>query len=311
VNGTGGSPFPLTVVLNHLRSLNGIDDTTPQGTGTEGDRVRAKRAAQAEYVADFVQSRQVADPAERIVVLGDLNAFEFSDGYVDVTRTIQGAPAPADQVVRPTSDLVDPDLSNLTTAASAGERYTYVFDGSAQALDHVLVSSALVAATSARRIEHARVGADFPETARNVPSTGLRLSDHDPAVAFLRPADTGASLYTLAPCRAIDTRTPADGPPLAAGGSRPFTLAGRCGIPTTARAVVVNIAVTSPTVAGHLRIHPTGTLVPIAAAINYGAGQTRANNAIVGLSAMGELSVVCNQASGTVHLVVDVSGYFE
>jgi hypothetical protein len=75
--------------------------------------------------------------------------------------------------------------------------------------------------------------------------------------------------------------------------------------------VVANIAVTSPTAVGHLRMHPTGTSVPMASAINYATGQTRANNAILGLSAEGAVSVVCSQASGTVHLVVDVSGYFE
>ena len=45
--------------------------------------------------------------------------------------------------------------------------------------------------------------------------------------------------------------------------------------------------------------------------INYSAGQTRGNNAIVSLNAAGALTVRCVQASGTVDLIVDVNGYFE
>jgi hypothetical protein len=296
--------------MNHLRSLNGIADPTPSGTGTEGARVRAKRAAGAEFLASFVQSRQGADPAERLALIGDFNAFEFSDGYADVMGTIRGAPAPANQVVRSSPDLVDPNLTDLTLAAAAAERYSYAFDGNAQALDHVLLNAALVAATSSRRAEHARLGADFPETARNDPGTAVRLSDHDAVIAFLRPADAGASFYTVAPCRAVDTRI-GDGGVLDAGSSRPFALAGRCLIPPSARAVALNVAVTGASAPGHLRLYPAGSSIPTVSTINYGAGQTRANNAIASLSTLGELSVFCNQGSGTVHLILDVVGYFE
>src|SRR5262249_8988368 len=74
--------FAFTVIVNHLRSLNGIDDTTPNGLGTEGSRVRAKRKAQAESLANLIQSFQIANPTERIITVGDMNAFRFNDGYV-------------------------------------------------------------------------------------------------------------------------------------------------------------------------------------------------------------------------------------
>ena len=45
--------------------------------------------------------------------------------------------------------------------------------------------------------------------------------------------------------------------------------------------------------------------------INYVAGQTRSNNAIVALNAQGELAVYCAQASGTAQVLVDVTGYFQ
>ena len=82
----GGGTQAFTVIVNHLRSLNGIDDTTAGSGGypTEGDRIRFKRRAQAEYLANLIQARQVADPTELIITLGDMNAFNVNDGYVDV-----------------------------------------------------------------------------------------------------------------------------------------------------------------------------------------------------------------------------------
>jgi predicted extracellular nuclease len=189
VHHANGASFPLTVIVNHLRSLNGVDDNSPGSNGwaTVGHRVRAKRRAQAESLANLIQARQVASPSERILVLGDFNAFEFNDGLVDSIGTLLGTPTPPAEVVLASPDLVNPDLVDVLPASPA-ERYSYSFDGSAQTLDHVLVNSALQSATSARRSEHARIGADFPETARNNPNTAVRLSDHDPVVAYFTVA---------------------------------------------------------------------------------------------------------------------------
>jgi hypothetical protein len=122
------------------------------------------------------------------------------------------------------------------------------------------------------------------------------------------------NLFTVTPCRVLDTRDatgPYGGPALAAGQTRAFTLADRCGIPTSANAVAVNLTVTRPTAPGNLRLYPADQAVPLASSLNYVAGQTRANNAIVGLSPSGALAVRCAQASGTAHVVLDVTGYFE
>jgi hypothetical protein len=120
--------------------------------------------------------------------------------------------------------------------------------------------------------------------------------------------------HTLTPCRMVDTRGPAGplaGPALAATADRVFNLAGVCGIPPSAKALSVNQVVTGSSVPGNLRLHPAGTLVPLTSSINYATGHTRANNAIAPLSALGALAVYCGQASGTVHFILDVNGYFE
>src|SRR5262249_14775038 len=124
---------------------------------------------------------------------------------------------------------------------------------------------------------------------------------------------TGLDYFTLNPCRVVDTRggAPIGGPGMQAQETRSFAVAGLCGIPLTAKAISINLAVTQPTVTGNLRLFPTGQAVPTVSSINYATGQTRSNNALVPLSALGEMSAFVGQASGTVHLVIDVNGYFE
>jgi uncharacterized protein len=166
--------LPFTMVVNHLRSLLSIDDPV------DGARVRAKREAQAEFLANLLQSHQAA--GENVISVCDCNAFEFSDGYVDVIGTILGHPAPADQVVLASPDLVDPDFTDLVTTLPHDQQYSYDFNGSHQVLDHVVVSQTLLAKLS--RFAIARNDADFPEVFRNDPNRPERISDHDMPVAY-------------------------------------------------------------------------------------------------------------------------------
>lgn len=172
------SQFAVTVIVNHLRSLSGVDDPT------DGNRVRTKRRAQAEFLASVIQARQVADPGERIISVGDYNAFQFNDGYVDVMGTIRGAPTPANEVTLASSDLVNPNLFDLLQTLPADQRYSFSFDGNAQVLDHELVNTNLLPFFS--RMAYARNNTDFPESYRNDPNRPERLSDHDMAVAFFK-----------------------------------------------------------------------------------------------------------------------------
>ena len=115
--------------------------------------------------------------------------------------------------------------------------------------------------------------------------------------------------FTVTPCRVVDTRS--GGGPVAAGVDRTFTIVGgTCAVPATARAVSLNVAVTEPTAGGNVRLFPTGAVAPVVSTINYSVGQTRTNNVVVGLSALGELTARC-APSGSTHLILDVNGYFE
>jgi predicted extracellular nuclease len=193
VLGEGGHGGPIVVVVTHLRSF--IDIELLAG---EGVRVRAKRQAQAESIAALLQQLQEDHPGTPVMSVGDYNAFEFSDGYTDPLGTVMGTPTPGDQVVVTGSpDLVNPDFVNLTHGLPAPQRYTFVFEGTPQALDHVLVND--VARGLLQRYVVARANADFPRHADAGLSTDpLRpeaSSDHDMPVAYF--AFPGAPVVTL------------------------------------------------------------------------------------------------------------------
>ena len=189
VNRTSTVGFPIVVVNSDHLGMTGINDQTIDGLTTVGDRVRQKRLAQAQSLANYVQLRQTNDAAERLVVLGSFNAFEMNDGYADPIGTIIGTLPPDNETVVPGDgiDLVNPDLVNLFATPPIAERYSDVFRGTARNVDHVLVSAGLVAGTTARRIERPRIAADQPEVEMNSGASALRFSDRDPMVAYFAP----------------------------------------------------------------------------------------------------------------------------
>ena len=117
-------------------------------------------------------------------------------------------------------------------------------------------------------------------------------------------------LYTVPPCRVIDTRD-ISAPALSEGQWRRFGVGGNCGVSATARVIVLNVTVVGPTAAGYLTLFPgDAAMVPLASTINFRPGQVRANNAVVPLGADGTLGIL-NGSLGSTHVIVDVVGYFE
>lgn len=129
------------------------------------------------------------------------------------------------------------------------------------------------------------------------------------------PPVSPSRFFTLAPCRVIDTRDPVGprgGPKLAGGAPRTFPVAGVCGIPFAARSIAVNLAITAPESAGFLALFAGNGAPPGVSAINFASGQTRAGNAVVLLSTDGSGTLaVQNLGAGSVHVILDVTGYFE
>jgi Tol biopolymer transport system component len=115
--------------------------------------------------------------------------------------------------------------------------------------------------------------------------------------------------FTLTPCRVADTRATGS---LASGAAVLFDLHGVCGIPATALAVALNVTAVQGSGPGHLTLYPGDAEPPLASAISFQAGQTRASNAILALANDGTLAALPTiTGGGTVHLVLDVVGWFE
>jgi hypothetical protein len=173
----------------HNRSLGSIEDPT------EGPRVRQKRYEQAESIARKVQAIQDANPGVRLVVTGDFNAYEFTDGYVDGVGIIRGDFDPTENVICETNscaDLVEPDLVNEVLGMDTLERYSFIFQGSAQVLDHALTSAGLAEETNGAEFGRGNADAAVDLINDATPEARpLRSSDHDGLVLYLLQDEDG------------------------------------------------------------------------------------------------------------------------
>jgi hypothetical protein len=143
----------------------------------------------------------------------------------------------------------------------------------------------------------------------------VQAADPPLGLAFSTLCSTPSSYVALNPCRVVDTRGNgfggAYGPPaLAVGSPRTFVMAGQCGIPSNAQAVVINFAVILPAAQGFLTAYPSGAPVPLVSSVNFVPGQVTSNGAILPLGDSGGITVFTGGAGANTNLVIDVNGYF-
>jgi predicted extracellular nuclease len=178
----------LTLVGIHLKSKSGDDPifgvNRPFRRPTE-----AQRKLQARAVRSFVDAVLDEDPEALMMVLGDLNDFEFPEPG-------EGADHPAGILEGLGGRL---RLTNLVRLERPGSRFSFVFDGNSQVLDHVFVSPALLERLRGARFLHFNAG--FPGALGDDPGTTLRSSDHDPLSRW----STGGTV----PRRTVRERPPA------------------------------------------------------------------------------------------------------
>jgi uncharacterized protein len=140
------------VIANHFSSKGG--DEPLFGRFQPPTRVtETARHAQAQVVNDFVDRILSVDPAANVIVLGDINDFEFSE----TVEILEGGV-----------------LRTLMDTLPKAERYSYVFEGNSQVLDQILVSDNVLGAF-AIDYDPVHVNSEFADQA----------SDHDPQVARL------------------------------------------------------------------------------------------------------------------------------
>lgn len=176
----GDMDFPINVMVVHNLSRVHIDDPV------HGPRVRQKRLEQAQSIAQKIQALQDAEPGVHLVVIGDFNAFEFTDGLVDVVGQIKGDVVPAENLICQTDacpDVVEPDLTNVIESLVTQERYSFILNGSSQALDHALISRSLD--RFVRGAAYGRGNADAAADLIHDATTARRASDHDGLVLFI------------------------------------------------------------------------------------------------------------------------------
>jgi predicted extracellular nuclease len=155
------------IVGNHFKSKGG--DDPPFGVNDPFIRVtEVQRKAQAQVVRDFVDGLLVSDSDALVMITGDLNDFQFGE--------------PGEGPDHPIAILEgfggDDPFTNLIEFEKAKERWTFIFDGNSQVLDHMLVNDALLEYFEGVDILHFNVS--FPSDIGEDATTAIRASDHDP-----------------------------------------------------------------------------------------------------------------------------------
>jgi len=147
------------VIANHFNSKGG-DQNADGRFQFPAQSSAVQRAGQAQVVHDFVEDILDVDRKADVVVLGDLNDFQFSPS-VAALRT-------------GTADGSGPSiLTDLIATLPKDQQYTYVFNGVSQVLDHILVTRG----PDDVQYQVVHINAEYADQA----------SDHDPQVVRLRP----------------------------------------------------------------------------------------------------------------------------
>jgi len=180
--GDGSASFDFAALNNHTRSLGGVDEPFD-------DFAREKRFQQAQSIAQKAQDFQTAEANTPLILIGDYNAFQFTDGYVDVIGQIRGEVNPSHNVLSGPV-ITAPPLANEIEGMPAGERYSYLYRGTHQVFDHALTSRAAQPYVTGQ--QYGRGNADSPGILITDDTVPDRSSDHDGMVLYL---DTASVLF--------------------------------------------------------------------------------------------------------------------
>jgi predicted extracellular nuclease len=203
------------VISVHPKARTNVDKDDDSAT-----RDRQKRFLQSTSLAHQVQSLQIAAPWQPLLVVGDFNAYQFSDGWVDVVGLISGKYKDSENLLKLGKNIVYPALWNAVESVPQNDRYSFLFTekfgpiqgytqaGSGnsgrevptvQVLDHALLNQ--VARLRFLRMQYGRADIDAPVQTEADAATAtdyrkaIGVSDHDGFVVDLfmpgRPGDMG------------------------------------------------------------------------------------------------------------------------
>jgi hypothetical protein len=287
VDGQGAESLLSPVVTNDDRDHDGLADAQETQIGTSPD-------------AFDTDGDGLSDGEETVVGTNPLIADTDGDGNPDSCGLSRALPT----ATVSGSKIACPDSNSVIRATLTGEPpWTLQWsDG--------FLQSGIMASPATRSVS------PTTDTTYSIPSIlDAHCEGTASGSATITIDGTCTMFHTVQPCRVVDTRGPVGdygGPALAGGTTRIFTLGSQCGIPVTAKAVSLNITALGATRPGHLRLYPGGDPLPTVSTINFIAGQTRANNAVIRLGVGGTLAIFGGlESGGTVEIIVDVNGYFE
>ncbi len=177
----------VTIVNNHFTSRFGSTPVFggPQPFEQAGE---AEREAEAQAINDFVDGLLADDPDANVIVLGDLNTFEFAN---DLTEILPGTG----------EEQVLTNLTDLLEEQGADDLYTFIFDGNSQILDHIFVTDGLLE-TAEYDIVH--VNNDFVRDDNGIVFDSIVASDHEPVVASFEIGEPEPATFTLQILHASD-----------------------------------------------------------------------------------------------------------
>lgn len=213
------------------------------------------------------------------------------------------APPPAVSAVSPKSGPTTGGTAVTITGTGFQNGASVTFGGTAATSVVVVSSTRITAVTPAKATGKVAVAVANPDNQSSSLANGF----------FYMPPAAASDFYTVAPCRVVDTRNANGsngGPILSASQARTFPITGRCGIPSTAKSIVVNVTSYTPAAAGSFQLYPGNAFPLDTNVVSFAAGEARASSAILMLSTDGAGTLgVQNVSAGSAHFLLDVTGY--
>ncbi|MGW3291879.1 hypothetical protein ACWDR3_45390 [Streptomyces sp. NPDC001002] len=240
-------------------------------------------------------------------------------GYIPVTQsrlvdTRNGTGAPEAQIAPGGTLNVQIDgmagitdeasvYANLIVPASGddGSLYAYATGGSTgqPVMDYKSVTTSQGAVIP--------VGTDGQITLKNGSSTQPIDVVLDVYGYFTEASSDGSGIFTAVQDRLLDTRSSTAIP---AGGSISVEVAGNDGIPTSFGAAVLNLTTTGQQNSGYLRVWPTGEPMPSITSVDTFQASTSTSDLVIAQPGDQGAVSIYNGSSGTIHLIVDLQGWF-
>ncbi len=256
-------------------------------------------------------------------------ALGIRTGLVTITDTVSGSPQSVSLTGHGEAPTISPSTAQL--------QFSYTVGGALPAPETVVVSNdhcgTPTFSVTPPTVPWIAVSQASDTITVSIRPTGLAVGPHNGTITITEsgaanspqtiavvltvnsstPSVTSGVTHfvPVTPCRISDTRNPDGafgGPAITAGTSRDITIPNSaCGIPATAAAYSLNVAVVPKGTLGYLTLWPTGQTQPLVATLNSLDGRIKSNAAIVPAGVNSAVSVF---ATNTTEVILDINGYF-